>query len=273
MKRSLDISVISDVHLGTYGCHAEQLLQYLRHIHPKVLVLNGDFIDTWQFRKKYFPIEHMEVINQVIKMSVLGTKVYYITGNHDDVLRKFSDSSAGNIYLMDKLVLNVNGKNYWIFHGDIFDMSIIDTPWLAKMGGSGYDLLIRVNRWINKWRRLFGKGEWSFASEVKTGVKRAVKFISDFEHKAIEVAAEKGYDGVICGHIHIPVIRNENVDGKNILYLNSGDWIENLTALEYNCGSWKLHRYDGNDYSIVNKRLKVPVKEAPKNKIDHHVYV
>lgn len=120
---------------------------------------------------------------------------------------------------------------------------------------------------------MFGKGEWSFSSEVKNGVKRAVKFISDFEQKAIEVAAEKGYDGVICGHIHIPVIRNEKIDGKNVVYMNSGDWIENLTALEYNCGQWKLHRYDVNDYMIVNKRLKVPVKDVVKNKVDHHVYV
>ena len=273
MKRSIEIAVISDVHLGTYGCHAEQLLQYLRHIQPKILVINGDFIDTWQFRKKYFPIEHMEVINQVMKMSVLGTKVYYITGNHDDVLRRFSDSVAGNIYLMDKLVLNIAGKNYWIFHGDIFDFSIIETPWLAKMGGKGYDLLIRINRRINKWRKLLGKGEWSFASEVKNGFKRALKFISDFEKKAIEIAAEKGYDGVICGHIHIPVIRNEKVGEKTIVYMNSGDWIENLTSLEFNFGHWRLHKYDVNDYLIINKRLKVPRKDINKIKVDHHVYV
>ncbi len=273
MKRTIEIAVISDVHLGTYGCHAAQLLQYLRHIQPKVLVLNGDFIDTWQFRKKYFPVEHMEVINQIIKMSVMGTKVYYITGNHDDVLRKFSDSSAGNIFLIDKLVLNVAGKNYWLFHGDIFDISIIDTPWLAKMGGKGYDYLIRINRWINKIRKFFGKGEWSFASEVKNSVKRAVQFINDFEQKAIEVAAEKGYDGVICGHIHIPTIRTQKVGDKSIIYMNSGDWIENLTALEFNGGQWKMHRFDANDYIVVNKRLKVPVQDRIKNPVDHHVYV
>ena len=181
MKRTNEIAVISDVHLGTYECHTAQFIKYLKKNQQKVMALNGDFIYTWQFRKKYFPIEHMEVINQIIRMSLMGTKVYYITGNHDDVLRKFLDSSAGNIFLMDKLVLNVSGKNFWLFHGDIFDISIIDTPWLAKMGDKGYDYLIRINRWINKIRKFFGRGEWSFASEVKNSVKLAVKFINDFE--------------------------------------------------------------------------------------------
>lgn len=270
MKRSLELVIISDVHLGTFGCHAAQLLQYLRSIKPQILVLNGDFIDAWQFRKKYFPLAHMEVINQIIKMSVNGTKVYYITGNHDDVLRKFSDTHAGNIFLKDKLVLNLGSKNYWIFHGDIFDISILKTPWLAKMGGKGYDLLIRVNRLVNRARRAAGFGEWSFASRIKVSVKHAIKFIGDFEQKAIEVAAEKGFDGVICGHIHIPMIKTVMVEDSPILYLNSGDWVENLTALEYN-GSWKLYRYNGNDYIVVNKRLTVTetVRHKELNRLTH----
>ena len=259
MKRHIDLVVISDVHLGTYGCHAQELTQYLGSIQPDMLILNGDFIDTWQFKKTYFPAAHMEVINQIIRMSVKGTKVYYITGNHDDVLRKFTDFSAGNIHLQDKLVLSLSGKKYWIFHGDIFDISIISTPWLARMGGKGYDWLILANRFINKLRRAMGMDEWSFSGAIKQSVKKAVKFIDDFEQKAIDVAAEKGYDAVVCGHIHIPVIRNVATRHKDVLYLNSGDWIENLTSLEYNKGNWDLYKYHKSDYSFK------PDREAKKN--------
>src|SRR6056297_3924575 len=121
MKRELDIVILSDVHLGTYGCHAKELHNYLKSIQPKTLILNGDFIDIWQFRKRYFPKEHLQVIQRILKMSARGTKVYYITGNHDEALRRYSDFSSGNIHLRDKLELQLNGKSYWIFHGDIFD--------------------------------------------------------------------------------------------------------------------------------------------------------
>ena len=131
MKHEPDIVVISDVHLGTYGCHAKELLQYLKSIKPKTLIINGDFIDIWQFRKRYFPKEHMQVIQRILKMAAKGTKVYYITGNHDDVLRRYSDFSTGNIHLRDKLVLQLKGQRVWIFHGDIFDLSVRYSPFIA----------------------------------------------------------------------------------------------------------------------------------------------
>lgn len=260
MKRELDIVIISDVHLGTYGCHARELLNYLKSIKVDTLILNGDFVDMWQFRKRYFPQEHIQVIQRILKMAAKGTKVYYITGNHDDALRRYSDFSSGNIHLRDKLVLKLKGKNYWIFHGDVFDVFIKYSPFIARLGGKGYDWLILLNRFINKMRLAVGLPRMSLAKRVKYRVKEAVKFISDFEDTAIQLAAEEGYDYVICGHIHRPQMRSVDAKGKKVVYLNSGDWVENLTALEYNWGRWSLYEYDEVDYQHVNPRLQV--KEA-----------
>jgi len=253
--RNLEVVVISDVHLGTYGCHAKELLQYLKSIETKVLILNGDFIDGWQFRRKYFPKEHLAVINQIIQMSVSGTKVHYITGNHDDMLRKFSDAEVGSIYLRDKLVLQLGEKKYWIFHGDIFDASVVNAPILSKLGGKGYDWLIRMNRIINKIRANFHRPPYSFAGKVKSSVKGAIKFIQDFEQLAVEVAAEKGFDAVICGHIHMPQIKKVDTAHGEIQYFNSGDWVENLTALEYRFGEWSLYKYHKSDFELVSSRI------------------
>ncbi|MBK6905482.1 MAG: UDP-2,3-diacylglucosamine diphosphatase [Saprospirales bacterium] len=261
MKREIDIAIISDVHLGTYGCHAKELLQYLKSIQPKILILNGDFIDIWQFRKSYFPKEHLQVIQRVLKMSVQGVKVYYITGNHDDALRRYSDFSAGNIHLRDKLVLHLNDKSYWIFHGDVFDAFIKYSPWIARLGGKGYDLLIRINRFINLLRISLGKPRMSFSKKVKSRVKEAVKFVSDFEETAIQLAGEQGYDFVVCGHIHRPQMRVVNTPQKPVTYLNSGDWVENLTALEYQWGKWTIYEYDEMDYDFVNPKLRVDEPE------------
>lgn len=266
MKREVDIAIISDVHLGTYGCHARELLNYLRSIKPEMLILNGDFIDTWQFRKRYFPRSHMQVIQRILKMASAGVRVYYITGNHDDILRRYSDFSAGNIHLRDKLILKLKGQTCWIFHGDIFDLFIRYSPLLSRLGGKGYDWLIRLNRFINKLRLAMGLPRMSFAKKVKSSVKKAVKFISDFERTAIELAAGQEYDFVVCGHIHRPQMRVEEVQGKKVTYLNSGDWVENLTALEYNWGRWSIYEYDESDYLHVNPRLLV--REAGENEDD-----
>lgn len=265
--KELDLAVISDVHLGTYGCHAKELLSYLKSIRPRVLVLNGDIIDGWQFRKKFFPKSHLQVIQHIIKMSVDGTKVYYITGNHDDFLRRFSDTDMGNIALRDKLVLQIGGKRIWFFHGDIFDASIITTPLLARLGGNGYDWLIRINRLINQIRQRLNMEPFSFSGKIKASVKQAVKFIQDFENKAIEVAAEKGFDTVVCGHIHQPQNKMVNTNYGEIHYLNAGDWIENLSALEYRNQCWKLYTYDEHDYPALHSRLQI--RSGKKEKTSH----
>jgi UDP-2,3-diacylglucosamine pyrophosphatase LpxH len=264
MKRELDIVVLSDIHLGTYGCHARELHNYLKSIQPRTLVLNGDIFDIWYFKKSYFPREHMEVVRRILKMAVNGTKVYYLTGNHDDVLRKFGELSLGLIHLRNKLVFQIDGRTHWVFHGDVFDASIQRARWLARMGGEGYDMLIRINRMINAGRRVMGFGPVSFAAKVKKSVKGAVKYISNFEETAIQLAAEKEYDCVICGHIHRPQMRVvKAANGNTVTYMNSGDWVENLTSLELVNGKWSIYRYDETEFDMVNPRLQV-VERDPK---------
>lgn len=253
MKRKVEIVVLSDVHLGTYGCHAKELLSYLKSIKPEILILNGDIIDIWQFKKSYFPKEHLLVINRILKLLANGTKIYYITGNHDDFLRKFSNFGNGNFSLRNQLMLQVHGKKYWFFHGDVFDVSIMKARWLAKLGGKSYDLLILLNRFINFFIKIFGIKPISFAASVKKSVKKAVKFINDFEKQAIDTAAAEGYDFVVCGHVHQPRISKIG----NITYLNSGDWVENLTALEYNDREWTLYKYNALDFEVLSPQLTV----------------
>ncbi len=243
-KRKVDIVVISDVHLGTFGCHATELINYLESVHPKKIILNGDIIDIWQFRKNYFPKTHLKVIQKIINLSTEGTEVIYLTGNHDEMLRKFSDVIMGNLKLADKIVLTLDGKKAWFFHGDVFDVSITKAKWLAKLGGWGYDMLILLNRFVNFWLIKFKKEKYSLSKKIKNSVKKAVKHIQDFENVATDLAIENGYKYVICGHIHQPkIIRKVNNNGT-CLYLNSGDWVENLTALEYNDKKWNLIKYD-----------------------------
>jgi UDP-2,3-diacylglucosamine pyrophosphatase LpxH len=247
-KRKVELVVISDVHLGTFGSHAKELYNYLSAIKPKILVLNGDIIDVWQFRKSYFPKAHLKVIQKIISFASKGTKVYYITGNHDEMLRKFSDMNLGNFSLVDKLVLDLDDKKAWIFHGDVFDASVQHSKWIAKLGGLGYDYLILLNRFVNWCLLKIGKEPYSFSKKIKASVKKAVKHISDFEKTATELAIEKKYDYVICGHIHEPKMIQKETKIGSTMYLNSGDWIENLTALEYNKKRWKLFRYSEMNY-------------------------
>jgi len=243
-KRKVELVVISDVHLGTYGCHAKELLEYLSTIKPKTLILNGDIIDIWQFRKSYFPKSHLKVIKKIISLSSKGTKVYYITGNHDEFLRKFTDLQLGNISLLNKLVLELDEKKAWIFHGDVFDASINHAKWLAKLGGWGYDLLILLNRFINWVLIKLNREPYSLSKKIKGNVKSAVKFISNFENVCIELAIENKFDYVICGHIHEPKFESVETEKGKTVYLNSGDWIENLTALEYNKKQWRLYTHE-----------------------------
>ncbi|MFD2528579.1 UDP-2,3-diacylglucosamine diphosphatase [Polaribacter marinaquae] len=259
-KRKLDYVVISDVHLGTYGCKAAELLNYLKSIDPKVLILNGDIIDIWQFNKRYFPKSHMNVIKHITGLLSKGTEVYYITGNHDEMLRKFKGFQLGNFKILNKLVLDIDDKKTWVFHGDVFDVTMKHSKWLAKLGGKGYDLLILINTFINWISRLLGYGKLSLSKKIKNSVKSAVKFINHFEETASDIAIDNNYDYVVCGHIHQPEIREiANAKGKTT-YLNSGDWIENLTALEYKKKQWTLYEYN-KDEIVKNNTVKLSKKE------------
>ncbi|HEY0261407.1 MAG TPA: UDP-2,3-diacylglucosamine diphosphatase [Chitinophagales bacterium] len=262
-KRKIKLAVISDTHLGTYGCHAEELNKYLKSINPEMLIINGDFIDIWQLSKSYFPDAHWKVIKRVINMMMKGTKVIYLTGNHDEALRRFSGAQMENFTLEDKLVLELDGKKMWFFHGDVFDVTMQHSKWLAKIGGQGYDLLILVNRFVNAVLKRFGREKISLSKKVKDSVKAAVKHISNFETTAAEIAIENKFDYVICGHIHEPVMRTFVGENGSVKYLNSGDWIENLTSLEYNNEEWNLVYY--RDLNLSKEDSETELEVLPTN--------
>lgn len=243
-KRPVDIVVISDVHLGTYGCHAKELLKYLKSIKPEQVVLNGDIIDIWQFSKRYWPKSHMKVLKLIMEWITKGVKVYYITGNHDEMLRKFVGFRLGSFSIENKIVLDLHGKKAWMFHGDVFDVTMQHSKWIAKLGAMGYDFLILLNSGVNYLSKQMGRGRVSMSKRIKNGVKSAIKFIGDFEKTAADIAIEKEFDFVVCGHIHQPQIRQIKTPKGTVMYLNSGDWIENLTALEYYKGEWELYQFN-----------------------------
>jgi UDP-2,3-diacylglucosamine pyrophosphatase LpxH len=260
-KRDLDVVVISDVHLGTYGCRAKELVAYLKSITPNILILNGDIIDGWQFSKRYFPASHMAVIKEVLNLIMKGTRVFYITGNHDELLRRYSDFQLSHLTLTDKLVLEIDNKMTWIFHGDVFDNTTRGgAKVLAKLGSSGYGALILFNRFVNFVLKAFGREKLSISKSVMAGVNKMAR-IDAFEQIAAELAIEKKYDYVICGHIHQPQKRViENEKGK-VTYLNSGDWVEHLTALEYRQNEWNIFEYNEKDFpqTAIDTPAKVNV--------------
>ena len=247
-KRNIDVVVISDVHLGTYGCHAKELLKYLKSIKPKTLILNGDIIDIWQFSKSYWPESHMKVIRKLMKFVSEGVQVHYLTGNHDEMLRKFDGMEMGTFHLQNKLIMELDGKKAWFFHGDIFDVTMQHSKWLAKMGAVGYDTLILINSFVNWILTAFGREKMSFSKKIKARFKDAVKFINSFEQTAAELAIEKGYEYVVCGHIHQAEQREISMENGKVTYLNSGDWVESLTALEYQNQNWTIFKYDHKDF-------------------------
>jgi UDP-2,3-diacylglucosamine pyrophosphatase LpxH len=248
-KRQIEILVISDIHLGTYGCHAKELLHYLKSIKPKIVVLNGDIIDIWQFSKTYWPKSHMKVVKHLLTWMGKGTRTYYITGNHDEMLRKFEGLKMGSLSIVNKVVLTLpDGKKAWIFHGDVFDVTMQHSKWLAKMGSVGYDILILINRFFNFIsEKIFRKGKLSLSKKIKESVKSAVSFINNFEQTSADIGISNNFDYVVCGHIHHPEIRTITNDEGSITYLNSGDWVENLSALEYTDGKWSIYRFNEND--------------------------
>lgn len=248
-NRKVELVVLSDVHLGTSGSHAKELLVYLRSVKPKLLVLNGDIIDIWQFSKRYWPRAHMKVVEQIIRLASKRTKVVYITGNHDEMLRKFNDLKIGNISIVNKFEIDLGGKKAMMFHGDVFDVIIQNSKWLAKLGSIGYDTLIVLNTFLNFVARKMGREQVTLSKVIKDNIKQAVKYIGDFEKTAAETAARKGFQYVICGHIHQPQKRMVSTEFGEVMYLNSGDWVENLSSLEYNKGEWTVYRFSEDNHA------------------------
>jgi UDP-2,3-diacylglucosamine pyrophosphatase LpxH len=260
-RRPLDVAVISDIHLGTYGCKARELVNYLNSIAPNILILNGDIIDGWQFSKRYFPKLHMQVIREIMQFITHGTRVFYITGNHDEMLRRYTDIQMGNFTLTDKLVLEIDHKMTWVFHGDVFDNTTKGSAKIiAKLGSSGYGMLILFNRFINFILKSLGRERISISKKIVAGVNRAVAKVNDFEQIAAELAIKKGYDYVICGHIHQPQKRVVKTSEGEVIYLNSGDWVEHLTALEYYQNEWNIFEYDEKEFPASQpKDARMPV--------------
>ncbi|GAC1450826.1 MAG: UDP-2,3-diacylglucosamine diphosphatase [Chitinophagaceae bacterium] len=271
-KRPVDVVVLSDLHLGTYGSRAKEITGYLRSIAPQMLILNGDIIDIWQFSKHYFPAPHFGVIKEIIHMMGTGTRVVYITGNHDETLRRYSGLDLGSFQLTDKLVIEINNKMTWIFHGDVFDNTTRGSAKvLAKLGSSGYGLLIVLNRVINSGLRFLGQERISLSKKIMVGVNKAVAKINNLEMIAAELAIEKKYDYVICGHIHQPCKKRITTDKGSVVYLNSGDWIEHLSALEYHNHDWHVYEYDASKPEYNKQEDNKPVISVVSEEI--HFYI
>jgi UDP-2,3-diacylglucosamine pyrophosphatase LpxH len=243
-QRIPELVILSDLHLGAYGCRSNELIKYLKSIRPQTLILNGDIIDIWQFNKRLWSRSHSAAIKEIISMLSSGTMVYYVTGNHDEMMRRYTGFKIGSFAIVDKLVWTLsNGKKAWIFHGDVFDVMMEHSKWLTRLGAVGYDILILINSLVNRISKWFGKGPVSLSAKVKNRVKSAIKYINKFEDLVAEIGIKNGFDYVICGHIHKPEKSKITLESGEIIYLNSGDWVENMTALEFDGNDWNIYRY------------------------------
>ncbi len=270
-KRELDLLVLSDIHLGTYGCNAEELLKYLKSINPKKVILNGDIIDIWQFSKSYWPSSHTRVLKHIMTWVDDDVEVVYIPGNHDEMLRKYIGFNLSNFSVENKIKLNLDGKIAWFFHGDVFDVTMKGSKWLAKLGAIGYDTLIIINSFVNWALKKMGKEKISLSKKIKNSVKKAVSHINNFEQIAADIAISKKYDYVVCGHIHHPIMKEIKTDKGSVQYLNSGDWIENLTSLEYHQGKWSIFRYFDHEEEL-EKNVKKTDSDRLADKSDEETF-
>lgn len=233
---------ISDVHLGTKGSKADLLCDFLKYNDCENLYLVGDIVDGWQMKKRaYWPQAHVNVIRRVLTRAKRGANVVYVTGNHDEFLRRYSGMSFGNVHLVDEHVhVSPNGDKYWVIHGDAFDGVVCNQRWLAMLGDWAYETLLKVNVLLNRARSLLGMDYWSLSAYLKYKVKQAVTFIGDYEKTLARECRKRGYQGVICGHIHHPEVSMI----EDIRYGNSGDWVESCSALvEHADGTLEVVRW------------------------------
>jgi UDP-2,3-diacylglucosamine pyrophosphatase LpxH len=228
-KRRYRTIWISDVHLGTRGCNAALLVDFLRSIEPETLYLVGDIIDGWRLRRGwYWPDAHNEVVRRVLKMAHRGTRVVLIAGNHDEMLRDYVGLTLGGVQLADEAVhVTADGRRLLVTHGDAFDGVVLYARWLAFLGDKAYGLLLRANILFNAVRRRLKMPYWSLSAHLKRKVKNAVQYVCSFEEAVAREATERGFDGIVCGHIHCAEIRQIG----DITYYNDGDWVESCTAL------------------------------------------
>ena len=233
---------ISDIHLGSKGCKAEQLNSFLKANTAKKLYLIGDIVDGWKIQQNKWAWRqaHSNVVRRILGHAKRGTQVYYVAGNHDEFLRPMIPYgiSFGRIQIANQFTHNgIDGKKYLVVHGDLFDGITRLAPWISFLGDKAYDILLVLNTTVNRWRHKLGFGYWSLSQFLKQRVKRAVDFIFHFERNLIDYGRKRGFDGVICGHIHKAEIKT--TDG--FIYMNDGDWVESCTALvEHTDGRWEI---------------------------------
>ncbi len=252
---------ISDLHLGTTGCQAARLLEFLQATESDTLYLVGDIIDGWQLKRRwYWDQVHNNVVQTVLKKAKKGTNVIFVPGNHDEAVRQFIDLDFGGIKVRDELVhVTAQGKRMLVLHGDRFDGVIACAKWLAYVGDSLYTVILKFNQVFNNWRARAGLPYWSLSQYLKLKVKNAVSYISSFENALADEARKRGLDGVICGHIHKPEIRD--IDG--ITYCNDGDWVESLSALVEDA-SGELRLVSWHDIMLRGQSTEVPLAMLPE---------
>jgi UDP-2,3-diacylglucosamine pyrophosphatase LpxH len=236
---------VSDIHLGTRACSADELCDFLKHNTCDNLFLVGDIIDGWRIKRRWqWNQSHTNVIRRILTAAKRGTDVYYLPGNHDEDVRKFLnyDIQLGNIRFHDRYVYRaLDGKTYLVIHGDQFDTIMLDYKWLMHVGDSVYNMLIWINVKLNQLRKIFGMKYWSLSNYLKQNTKQALNYIHQFEHKLAQHCVDHNHQGIICGHIHQAQI--QLIDG--IVYMNCGDWTESRTALvEHTDGKWEIIHYD-----------------------------
>jgi UDP-2,3-diacylglucosamine pyrophosphatase LpxH len=248
MERIYRSIFISDIHLGSRGCKADLLCDFLKHNTSDNLYLVGDIIDGWRLKKKwYWPQSHSNVIRRILTAAKRGTTVYYIVGNHDEALRKWMHwvPVLGNVEISNRRDhIGVDGKRYLVVHGDMFDslMQVSSGKWLMHIGDKLYDIIIHLNDIWAKFRARIGLPYWSMSRWIKHHTKQAVSYVLSFEKLLADYCHKKGYDGIICGHIHTAEIRD--IDG--VIYMNDGDWVESCTALvEHWNGQWEIISWTG----------------------------
>ncbi|RFF28974.1 MULTISPECIES: UDP-2,3-diacylglucosamine diphosphatase [unclassified Wenzhouxiangella] len=259
-KRHVRTIWISDLHLGFPGCSAEQVLDFIREMRCETLYLVGDIVDFWYLKKKrHWPQSHSNVIRSLLGKAKHGTRVIYVPGNHDEAMRQYDGMTIGNIEVTNEIIHETaDGRRLLVLHGDQFDAAVVSSPLLGLIGSRVYDGLLKFNRLINWIRTKMGRGHWSLAAYIKQRVKKAVKFMSNFEEAVRRSAQKNEVDGLVCGHIHRPEI----AVGEEVIYLNCGDWVESCTALiEHHDGTIELIR--SSDVQEVVKRLPPRRKRSP----------
>lgn len=248
---------ISDVHLGTRGCNAKMLIDFLDHVDSETMYLVGDIIDGWRLKKKfYWPAAHNDVVWRILKRAKRGTRIVYIPGNHDEMFRQFTGLDFGGVEIRRKAIHETaDGRRLLVLHGDEFDVITLAHRWLAYVGDAAYEALMGLNRWVNFIRRTLDLPYWSLSKHAKAKVKNAVEFISHYEDVVAHAACSRGVDGVVCGHIHTAEMRDIN----GVSYYNDGDWVEGCTALvEHDDGRMELLHW-ADEIAARNNPPSLPV--------------